>query len=510
MGSTWSGVGGGSTPAHLDLDSPHLLDDMCERPVEYWCLIPPDELHRVLSRIDPEVRCARVIPCALHTLAGGDGTGPWPAARPPHPPHAVAAQGIFDTVDAALLRAAGQPRAALRHAAQIADAPLSAATSLFDNTHGWRPYLALQRGVTTLLAGDFGDAALHLGRATFWRSPRHLGNIERDAHAKLALLHAFVGDAGVAPWHLRAVAATPPSQSWSEPEVAATARLAHLALDDSRGGAPDGTESVGDDDDVFTSSLREMWPFALWLQARLLLQQRRSEDASALLDHVERAAPPGIAGDGIAASIIPATRTLIWRQRNEFALAHAALDRADPECDLTLLARAHLTLAGGGYTEAADLSRRLAARTRDLRRMHLAAIGIGAAAALRRGDTGGASEALRPLIGDGRPFTPAEAAWLPRDALALAHGLLVAASPEAASESSSGGRRSTPAQPALTPGERQMLALLASPMTRQEIASELYLSINTIKTRIHRLYRRLGVDSRADAVSYGRRTGLLS
>jgi pSer/pThr/pTyr-binding forkhead associated (FHA) protein len=52
-------------------------------------------------------------------------------------------------------------------------------------------------------------------------------------------------------------------------------------------------------------------------------------------------------------------------------------------------------------------------------------------------------------------------------------------------------------------------AAFASPATNQEIADELFLSINTIKTRCHRLYRRLGVQSRTAAVTEARRRGLI-
>lgn len=60
-----------------------------------------------------------------------------------------------------------------------------------------------------------------------------------------------------------------------------------------------------------------------------------------------------------------------------------------------------------------------------------------------------------------------------------------------------------------TAAERRVLSLLPSEMTLREIADALYLSRNTVKSHVHRLYRRLGVRSRDGAVAAARERGLL-
>jgi LuxR family maltose regulon positive regulatory protein len=60
-----------------------------------------------------------------------------------------------------------------------------------------------------------------------------------------------------------------------------------------------------------------------------------------------------------------------------------------------------------------------------------------------------------------------------------------------------------------TPSELRVLALLDADLTLEAIASELYLSVNTVKSHTRRIYRRLGVRSRADAVAAARERGLL-
>ncbi len=63
---------------------------------------------------------------------------------------------------------------------------------------------------------------------------------------------------------------------------------------------------------------------------------------------------------------------------------------------------------------------------------------------------------------------------------------------------------------ALTGSERAVLAYLPSLLTNEEIAGELCLSVNTIKSHLRSLYRKLDVSNRRDAVISARRLALLS
>jgi len=60
----------------------------------------------------------------------------------------------------------------------------------------------------------------------------------------------------------------------------------------------------------------------------------------------------------------------------------------------------------------------------------------------------------------------------------------------------------------LTERERDVLRFLASRLTVREIADELYLSINTLKFHLKAIYRKLGVNSRAEAAEAARRMSL--
>jgi len=60
----------------------------------------------------------------------------------------------------------------------------------------------------------------------------------------------------------------------------------------------------------------------------------------------------------------------------------------------------------------------------------------------------------------------------------------------------------------LTPAELRLLPLLATHLSFREIAEQLYVSRNTIKTQAISVYRKLGVSSRSEAIAEARRLGL--
>ncbi|GHE14975.1 helix-turn-helix transcriptional regulator [Streptomyces alanosinicus] len=92
---------------------------------------------------------------------------------------------------------------------------------------------------------------------------------------------------------------------------------------------------------------------------------------------------------------------------------------------------------------------------------------------------------------------------------ALAEGWLAAGPPWP-------GGRARPAEPLPLPvveelsgRERDVLRRLAQMMSTQEIAADLYVSVNTVKTHLKSAYRKLAVNRRHDAVHRARELGLL-
>ena len=61
----------------------------------------------------------------------------------------------------------------------------------------------------------------------------------------------------------------------------------------------------------------------------------------------------------------------------------------------------------------------------------------------------------------------------------------------------------------LSPAELRLLHFLPTHLTFREIADELFVSANTVKTQARAVYQKLGVSSRAEAVACARAAGLL-
>jgi LuxR family maltose regulon positive regulatory protein len=64
-------------------------------------------------------------------------------------------------------------------------------------------------------------------------------------------------------------------------------------------------------------------------------------------------------------------------------------------------------------------------------------------------------------------------------------------------------------QEPLTNRERDVLRSLPRHLTNDEIARDLFVSVNTVKSHLRSIYRKLGVTSRAQAVRRARALGLL-
>jgi LuxR family maltose regulon positive regulatory protein len=63
---------------------------------------------------------------------------------------------------------------------------------------------------------------------------------------------------------------------------------------------------------------------------------------------------------------------------------------------------------------------------------------------------------------------------------------------------------------ALSPRERAVLRYLPTMMSNHEIVSEMFVSVNTVKTHLKAIYRKLDVQDRREAVKRARTLKLLA
>jgi len=122
---------------------------------------------------------------------------------------------------------------------------------------------------------------------------------------------------------------------------------------------------------------------------------------------------------------------------------------------------------------------------------------------LAEADPGRLASRVRALLPpDAKTATILSAARL------VAEGLLIL--PDGEWEGFSAERHETAdATPVLTPRETEVLQLLAAGASNKVVARQLDVSVHTVKFHVASLLRKLGADSRLEAVGIGLRTGLL-
>jgi DNA-binding NarL/FixJ family response regulator len=130
-----------------------------------------------------------------------------------------------------------------------------------------------------------------------------------------------------------------------------------------------------------------------------------------------------------------------------------------------------------------------------------AAAGAEAVAESERIQSAAAADALRALINAG---LVEEAAAREAVAALTEAGLIAAAADQAIDEAQEKLRAAS-----ITMAEAQVLRYLPTPLPFSVIAGKLGISRSAAKERAERLYRRLGVHSREEAVSHARSVGLL-
>ncbi|MET3861784.1 LuxR family maltose regulon positive regulatory protein [Dietzia sp. 2505] len=361
-------------------------------------------------------------------------------------------------------------------------------------------FVFLHLGLSLLLVGRFDDAhqlfrrAHRIGAGSF---------IERDAAGKLTLVNALLGHVREAEswWdeERRHPQLPPDSEFVVRPAGmigAALARLDRLDIEPAIGlvtdlGAPADQE--------------ELWGLALYVYGQIALATGTPADGLRYVEHHMRRFP-GLCDNGaVVGPLLDAVRADL-----HLAMGHpgeAAELLAGSTHPLTAPARGRTRLHEGDHMGALEVVRAhhgdLRCTARDSVELSL----IGAAASVAASAREEAVEYLdgaittSRLTGVIRPFTT-----LPRGTLAtlatlgpeIPSAVRVAGSPAPARES-----------PELTERERAILTSLETGDSITAIARQHFVSVNTVKTQLRAVYRKLGVRSRGAAVDEARRLGLL-
>ncbi|MCR8694773.1 MULTISPECIES: LuxR C-terminal-related transcriptional regulator [Rhodococcus] len=356
----------------------------------------------------------------------------------------------------------------------------------------------LNFGTVYLLGGRTTDAGTMLrhahtaGRGVF---------VEREAAGKLALLEALRGRTHEATRWIEEERRHPPILGEAEALVrtaglAATALVALDRLDTgtafralSELGTPRHTE--------------ELWAAVMYVRGRLALLSGVPADGLLYIDSELQHFSHRLTG--ISAVLVDAARADLHLALGEARAARELLDGSTHP--LTAPARARLRLLGGDPGGAEVIVHR-----GDAAREHCPAVGaelalIGSVAALRLGRRTDARRHLQRAVvlaehaGVTRPFVGVPPSAV-RDILSLGVELPIDLDSAMAEY---GIFREIRVVVRLTPRERAVLDALLAGGTASTIAKEQFVTLNTVKTQLRSLYRKLGVHSREEAIAQAQR-----
>lgn len=357
-----------------------------------------------------------------------------------------------------------------------ADAPAN--NALVDASSGAASFAAVQSGITRMLAGDLRGALTDFERAKWTDPPADLVFLIRDAHAKAALIHAIAGDPDQARRELDGGAGVPRTRSWAEPLVDATVQIAEALLEE-----PDTARNFESLLAIPRREIGEMWPFYLLALSPLVLAG--DPGAEQLLTALEASNLPGSgSGEGLPGSAAPLTRAALAARAGHTALARGSVASADSQLALTALTTAGIALDTGSPAQALSLAIRVAPQTQGLRQLEIWRLSVVHLAHRALDENTAAETAGRQLaqIADGLTrFNPTVAGSVGDHIRATLVG--------------EHGPAKRPIQ-WLTPREAEILAHIAEGLSRKQIAERLFVSMNTIKTQVSSLYRKLGASSR--------------
>ncbi|MFT4235436.1 MAG: LuxR C-terminal-related transcriptional regulator [Microbacterium sp.] len=469
-------------------------------PAEFCCAVHPEKQRGV---------CAQVI------AGGGDPTGelslmhammlstPERSQAHEDPP-----RELSGNIEAALL--VGQLFFLRTHGGAEAALPLldgiemrGDLQTVYDDSAGSKLMLQVQCGTTAMLAGELQRALSYFTTAQLQMGVRSLPMLTRDAHAKIALIHATFGDPERARSALALASALPRTSSWIEPLVDAIVLMVDAVLDED---PASGLEKI---DRVVLSDLSQMWPFYLRTIHRILARAHRWDELADRVRLLERVPFPRTSGSGFTGSAFPAVNAHLHLVRGNVAAARGELRRADPNCFLSDVIATMVESAAGQPQRVIEAAMRLAQPSEGLRQVRSWRYAALTDAYLQLGQADEALQALRTAHAINGEVRRGELSLFnPRTLSFAAENVDGWPEPPIADTSLAFGHSLS--APQLTPREQEILQLLSDGQTRTQMAAQMFVSVNTVKTQLRSLYRKLGVTTRDSALLRAEREGLIS
>ncbi|HET6154554.1 MAG TPA: LuxR C-terminal-related transcriptional regulator [Marmoricola sp.] len=370
--------------------------------------------------------------------------------------------------------------------------------------HG--PGVSLQCGLTWLHVGDHRQAVAEFERCYRHAEKGQVGHFQRDAASKLALLHGFLGEHPRSrAWAGRAEDAPFP-RTWATPFINAGLAAGQVfnavaALD--REAALAAVEEL-----ELLHPRDELWVLLHYARAKVAVLWGHP---AATLRELESAVPNGVPVPSPAmADLLLATRVDLNLARGLGARCAGLLEDSASTSPLLQVRRARLALLTGDAAAAVGLARAAAEHHHAAPSTDLEALVVEAVALHRLDDPNATARFAEALAVAGRRSDAF--ALVPRADLDRLGALVPGAQAMLDDPRLAGVGAAFPSEVSfteLTQRERVVLQHLADGVTLQAIAHRETVSINTVKSQVLSIYRKLGASDRKHALESAAREGLI-
>lgn len=374
---------------------------------------------------------------------------------------------------------------------------------LLDPQDGAELQTVAQIGTSAMLAGDFTRALTSFTHAQMLSLIPRFAFLTRDALVKSAVIHACFGNSTTARSLLQRAERIARTPSWIEDHIDAHRDFAAILTS-----ATSHEEALDQLEAISLHDIGEMWPFYIVAVHRLLEATGYHDELDHRLEMFDAMPFPVVDKEGFSGSVIPLKRAMLAMKTGREADAQAFLSRADPKLPYTRLIETAGHIYAGRTQQALNQATRLKNETRGFRLLEIRRLSLLAAAQYQ-------SEAIEECV-----ETLTTAARLPRGLSAREMELFSPETRELAidrvaswPEDTGGPSAFLTGLPkpghALTEREVEIIGQLAQGYRRADIAKNLYISLNTLKTQLRSIYRKLEVSSASDAIVGAQRRGII-
>lgn len=375
---------------------------------------------------------------------------------------------------------------------------------ILDSRRGWALHTSVQTGTTAMLAGDFTQALTAFTQAQLHPLVPKYAFLRRDALIKSALIHVCWGNTTTAESFLQRAERVPRTSSWFETHLDAQRDFVRVLTH-----SGSNEESLANLWAISLDSIGEMWPFYILTVYRVLEACGYNDELHHRIEIFESMWFPRVDRIGFTGSVIPLKKALLALKVGDVTAAQQDLDRADPNLPYTQLIQAAAQIYSGQPDQAIQQISVIRTKTRGFRLLELRRLAILASAQYQIGDYPGCLRTLTTAATRPTGLDTTETVFFSPETRKLAADRI----PEwPANDTRPSVFLTEIPEPVavLTSRELEVLRQLALGRTRAEAAKNLFVTVNTLKTQLQSIYRKLNVSSGVDAVAKATQRGLLS